>query len=174
MPSAIVVTVGSASANSYVTVANGDTYFDNRLNSSAWADATDDDKARALLQAAQRLERENWIGTRASTTQALAWPRSGAAKVDSGTGYFSAYGWGFQSVYEVTEIPQPVKDAQCEFALSLLAQGAAIGAGQSRVKSFTADGLSVAREYSAPVGSLPSEVMRLISALIRGPQLVRA
>ena len=59
MPSSIVVTVGSASANSYVTEAAADTYFDDRLNASAWNDIDDDDdKARALIQAARRLERE--------------------------------------------------------------------------------------------------------------------
>ena len=159
MPSAIDTTISGANANSYLTLAEAETYFDDRLNISAWQDTDADNRTRALLHAAQRLERENWLGDRATTTQRLAWPRIGVAKVEE---------------YESDEIPQQIKDAQCELALHLLANGAAPGAGNSRVKSFSADGLSVTREFATIVGSLPEEIAGLLAALTSGNKLARA
>lgn len=159
MPSAIDTTISGANANSYLTLAEAEAYFDDRLNISAWQDTDADNRTRALLHAAQRLERENWLGDRATTTQRLAWPRIGVAKVEE---------------YESDEIPQQIKDAQCELALHLLANGAAPGAGNSRVKSFSADGLSVTREFATIVGSLPEEIAGLLAALTSGNKLARA
>lgn len=161
MPSAIDTTISGANANSYLTLAEAEAYFDDRLNISAWQDTDADNRTRALLHAAQRLERENWLGDRATTTQRLAWPRIGVAKVDA-------------EEYESDEIPQQIKDAQCELALHLLANGAAPGAGNSRVKSFSADGLSVTREFATIVGSLPEEIAGLLAALTSGNKLARA
>ena len=80
MPAAIDATVGGAASNSYITVAEGDTFADDVLGNVAWSAATADDKARALLVATARLDELAWVGSRTDTTtpQALAWPRSGA------------------------------------------------------------------------------------------------
>lgn len=163
MPSTIVETVGSASANSYVTLDEAVTYFGDRLNTDAW-DAAESGEGRnkALLMACKRLERENWLGNRVTTTQALSWPRYYVEKVD---GVSCEY-------YAATEIPQQVKDAQCELALAFLS-----GYGQSggnTIKSFTADGFSVSFGETRSETALPESVSRLLAPLIRGPQLVRA
>ena len=81
MPAAIDATVGGAASNSYITVAEGDTFADDVLGNVAWSAATADDKARALLVATARLDELAWVGSRTDTTtpQALAWPRSGAS-----------------------------------------------------------------------------------------------
>jgi hypothetical protein len=179
MAVAINTVVGASDANSYCDEATASAYFDARLNIAAWIDASPDDRARALVMAARRLDQENWQGERVTTTQKLAWPRSGVSKVDAveayglGIGYPFGWGSGVGDWYLTTEIPQPVKDAQCELALSLLAQATDGNAGERRVKNFSADGISVNYEYTAPVGSLPSEAMRLISGLIQGPRLMR-
>lgn len=180
MPSAIDTTISGANANSYLTLAEAEAYFDDRLNISAWQDTDADNRTRALLHAAQRLERENWLGDRATTTQRLAWPRIGVAKVDATAGVYPWVGSGGYSYgisreeYESDEIPQQIKDAQCELALHFLANGAAPGAGNSRVKSFSADGLSVTREFATIVGSLPEEIAGLLAALTSGNKLARA
>jgi hypothetical protein len=103
-----------------------------------------------------------------NNTQALSWPRSGAAKPDSvyGTSY------NLVDVYLTTEIPQLVKDAQCELALAYLN-----GYGQSNgstIKSFSADGFSVSYGETRSEMELPESALRLIAPLIRGAQLVRA
>jgi hypothetical protein len=76
MPTAILATVGDAAANSYITVAEGDTYAADVLPTPAWTTATSDNKIRALLAATARLDELEWIGAMAATTQALSWPRT--------------------------------------------------------------------------------------------------
>lgn len=172
MPTAINATIGSASANSYTTENEAQTYLGNRLNSTAWDNANSEDRAKALLMATKRLERENWIGSRVDNTQSLSWPRYGAEKPDAIGGYGNlGYPYG-QEQFLTTEIPQLVKDAQCELALSYLA-----GYGQtggSTIKSFSADGFSVSYGETRSETSLPESAMRLIASLVRGAQLERA
>src|SRR5687767_11079763 len=114
MAVAIVATVGSASANSYVTLAEAATYMEGRLNASTWeTDATTDNKNRALVEAARELESLCWKGCKASDTQALQWPRDLAVDPDSPNAWF----------YENSEIPQRVKDAQMELAFQFIKAG---------------------------------------------------
>jgi hypothetical protein len=179
MPSAIVTTVGAANANSYIDVGPVDAYFDDRLDAAAWTGAVSADKTRALLMAAQRLDRENWLGNRVTTSQRLAWPRIGVEKIDPvgvGFGYggywgYSGYGYQFSEVYKSDEIPQQVKDAQCELALAYL-EGFDDGE-EDAMDSFLADGVSVKFRQSRPDGVLPPRVQQLIGGLIEGNRLVR-
>lgn len=109
----LVTSAGSASANAFVSQDDADTYLDNRLNSSSWSGASDDDKARALIEATRDLSVLNWDGRRVDDTQSLAWPRQLVHDPDDPNyGYFGS-----------TEIPQRVKDATCELALEFLKAG---------------------------------------------------
>jgi hypothetical protein len=100
-------TVAGASANSYVTLAEANSYFASRLGSSAWTDAPDDDTRKAaLVTAANRIEAELYRGARATDAQRLAWPRSGVWK----TGF----------ALPTDSLPEFVKRAQMEEALALL------------------------------------------------------
>jgi DnaT-like ssDNA binding protein len=176
MPSVIVTTVGAANANSYVDVTAADNYFDDRLDAAVWTAAVTADKTRALLMAANRLQNENWLGNRVTSTQRLAWPRIDVAKVDpvgAAFGYGGRWGYGYQfsEVYKSDEIPQPVKDAQCELALAYL-EGFDDGE-EDAVDSFSADGVSVEFRASRPDGGLPPRVRQLIGGLIGGNRLVR-
>lgn len=74
----IVATAGSASANSYLSIAGADSIANGMVGTLAWSTATSDDKARALITATNGLETLSWAGTRTSETQALSWPRTGA------------------------------------------------------------------------------------------------
>lgn len=173
---ALDITIGGASANSYMTETAAESYLDARLNSGAWTGATADDKRRALLMAASRLDRENWLGERVTITQRLAWPRMYVAKVDGvgsfyGGFYGYSWGWGYGEQYLTTEIPQPIKDAQCELALAYL-EGFD-DAGDDAIDSFSADGVSVKQRNTKPSGGLPGKVQQLISGLIAGNRLIR-
>lgn len=133
---AIDATIGGATANSYVSLEDAETYFVARLRVDAWDGASAQDKEKALLQACRRIEALRLRSHRmrddpflvAYDTQALKFPRWRDFKDGA---YF---------------IVQPVMDAQCEEALALLS----IGAEQERrqqlqqagVKSFSVDGLS--------------------------------
>ena len=69
---------GSASANSYASVANADSYVADR-GLTGWAALTTSVKEQSLIKATDYLEqtyREAWKGYRVNSTQALSWPRS--------------------------------------------------------------------------------------------------
>jgi len=76
---AIVATAGGANSNSYLTAAAADLIADTMLGTLAWTTATSDNKSRALITATNGLETLKWTGTRATTTQALSWPRTDAS-----------------------------------------------------------------------------------------------
>lgn len=100
-------TVAGPAANSYLTVAQADTYFDGRLETTSWADADADDRARALLMATLRIDLEQFEGSKWTVEQRLKWPRFGADD-DDGT------------LFDSDKIPGIVEAATCELALSLL------------------------------------------------------
>lgn len=124
MPIAIVATVGSASANSYLTLADAQAIVDGFVEDgdvTAWASATTDQKNRALVTATQRLDRERFLGARATDTQALQWPRTGVRKPDT---YINTYAVGFPfrittDYFSDTEIPDQIKYAQVVLAVYL-------------------------------------------------------
>lgn len=75
MPAAIDATLGGTSANSYVTLAAANTYFETVPNSSTWIDKTDDQKNRSLISATRWIDALTFYGNRCTDTQALKWPR---------------------------------------------------------------------------------------------------
>ena len=187
----LVVTVGGTSSNSYVTLQQFADYRDlYRINADAFDGATADDKVRALLMAARRLDRENWRGAKADSSQALAWPRYDVPKRDGslvggdtipgagallgprgGYGVYVGGSWG--EMWETDAIPQPIKDAQCELAIAYL-EGFETAEGQS-IAEWSADGVSIKYGSAANRGdALPPIVSQLISGLIQGPRLARA
>ena len=120
----IDATVGGASANSYITLADANLIVQGLVvndNVTAWASSTTDYKNRALFTAAQRIDRERFLGARTNDTQALEWPRSGVRKPDT---YTNLYGLSFPNrlvadYYLDTEIPDRVKHAQVILAVYL-------------------------------------------------------
>lgn len=115
MAVAIVATVGSATANSFVTLAEAQTYMDGRLNGTLWDSATTDSQNRALVEAARELNTLSFVARKTTNTQALQWPRFYATDPDAAL--FT------QWFFAATVIPQRVKDAQCELALEFLKAG---------------------------------------------------
>lgn len=97
---------GLVAANSYISIADCDTYHTDRGN-SAWT-GTDAVKEAALIKATQYIDgryRKRWKGIILSSTQALCWPR--------------------EDIYderdeEIEGIPQLLKYAVCEAALKAL------------------------------------------------------
>ena len=102
MAATIDATLQGASANSYVTLAEADAYFETVPDSSTWTDKTDDQKNRALISATRWIDALSFYGDRCTETQALKWPREDY-KVD-----------GIKLV--CTLIPQQVKVATYELA----------------------------------------------------------
>jgi hypothetical protein len=109
----LIATVGSSTANAFVTAVEATAYLGTRLNASAFTGASTDDQARAVIEATRELSVLSWEGQRADSTQALAWPRQFAVNPDSPWQYW----------FSTTELPQRVKDATCELALEFLKAG---------------------------------------------------
>jgi hypothetical protein len=120
----IDATVGGASANSYTTLSDANTFIEGLIiddDVQAWISATDDNKNRALVTSAIRVDRERFIGAQATDTQILQWPRVGVRKPDK---FVSTYMQGFPyrvttDYYTATEIPFQVKEAQTILAVYL-------------------------------------------------------
>ena len=120
----IDATAGGADANSYITLDDAQDIIDGMVEDAdvtAWGSATDDQKNRALYTATQRLDRERFLGARATDTQALQWPRTGVRKPDT---YVNTYATGFpfrisEDYFTDTEIPDQIKRAQIELAVYL-------------------------------------------------------
>ena len=79
-------TVGGANANTYITLADANSFIEGLIlsdDNAAWDGSSTDNKNRALFTAAQRIDREKFLGARVADTQALEWPRSGVRKPDT-------------------------------------------------------------------------------------------
>lgn len=149
----INATVGDANANSYVTEAEADTYFEGRLNSTAYTGASAADKIASLVQGAKLLDTLTWVGFKRDNIQALRWPRVGMYNRD-----------GYQISSE--EIPDNVKDAQCEMAIALLKEDRTEDGGVDRINSFRAGSLMVDFDTNHPKVMVPPIVKRLVAEWI--------
>ena len=76
MAATINATLKSATANSFVTLAEANTYFETVPDSSTCDDKTEDQKNRALISATRWIDTLNFYGDRCDTSQALNWPRN--------------------------------------------------------------------------------------------------
>jgi hypothetical protein len=101
----IDATLAGASANSYVTLAAANAYFETAPDSSTWTDKSNDQKNRALISATRWIDSLSFYGNRCTDTQALKWPREDykVDKVD----------------LVCTLIPEPIKTATYELARAL-------------------------------------------------------
>jgi hypothetical protein len=175
MPPALITTIGAANANSYRSLDEAGEYFEARLDSENWFAESPTRQTQLLLKAARRLDQINWLGARVDAVQALAWPRIGVAKRD-GAG-IAMYAWVgswpacYGEQYRTDEIPDVVKDAQCEFAFEYMRS---LGEGdESEIKSFSADGMSVTFDQPRQMADLPPEISRLIAGLVSPYRRIR-
>jgi hypothetical protein len=110
---------GLANAESYISVAEADTYFSNR-GITLWATMLEAEKEQALRRAVDYLGgvyRLRWKGTRVNGTQALDWPRAFVEREDyeyAGMNGYTTIGGRFY--YPSDEVPVEVKNACAEMA----------------------------------------------------------
>lgn len=166
----IIATPGAANANSYETELEANDYFDARLPLvPPWDDADDPTAALAMatrvldsMSVARRTLRKGcdcniyytsrrWTGTPATTTQRLAWPR---------TGMYDANGNAIPS----DVIPQALKDAQSELAGQLVIADTTLdnAVGVGGIKSVKAGSVAVTFKDDIAAHVLPDAVMNLL------------
>ncbi len=174
----IVATVGAANANSYLTLSDAQDLIDGFVEDDdvvAWASATTDQKNRALYTAAQRLDRERFLGARATDTQSMQWPRTGVRKPDT---YINTYAVGFPfkittDYFTDTEIPEQIKKSQTVLAYYLQNNKDSLGlSGLEEYKRVGVGGIAVEVQSGGSVGvdKIPPMVERYLTGLrISGP-----
>lgn len=137
----IDATVGGASANSHVTLAEADAYMEARLNSTTWDDATADTKNRALVEATRELTVLPWAGLRVTDTQALSWPRDWVTNPDDPN----------YDYYANNVIPRRISDATCELAFQFVKAGTTDVASRDTTAEVVRKKVDVLEtEYAAP------------------------
>ena len=119
---AIVVEDGTAKADAetYISVADADTYHSNRAN-TAWAALSTPNKEAALRKAADymlQVYRLRWKGSRVTGTQALDWPRNFVVRDDFESSTLNgAQIIGGRQYYPSDEVPVEIQRATAELAL---------------------------------------------------------
>ena len=141
----MTLTVGT---DTYISLTDANTYFNNGLHAVDWANGGSKCEP-ALRMAAKALDRENFLACIATSTQTMAWPRSGV--VDS-------------EGREIpnTTVPQAIKDAQCELAYSYLTNDPTEDDSTRNVRRMVADTVTLEYDGRAPTRRLPDIVMALI------------
>ena len=113
----VTITVGT---NSYITLADANTYFGTRLFSDSWNNSTESNKSLAILSATKKIDRLVMRGVKSISTQSLAFPR--AIYSDYYTNDLPNLSLRINGNYNVeTSVSQRVIDACCEEAMAMLA-----------------------------------------------------
>lgn len=146
---------GSATSNSYASVAEADAFLADRGNAT-WAAAAQATKEQALVSASDYLDAGYpFSGTRSSTSQAMAWPRIGAYDTVDNVAVAPA------------SVPAKVKKAAIILASKVVA-GDILLTDDDRggaIKSATVGSLSVTYMDSAPAGKVYGAV-KFIAGLV--------
>ena len=109
----IIETPGAADANSFVSLAEVETYMLGRGNKTLWDAASDPNKNIAIADATQEIDLRCYEGVRADTVQALDWPRDWAVDPDSPT----------LSYFDNDVVPTRIKNATAELAFQFIKAG---------------------------------------------------
>lgn len=111
----IVATVGGASSNSYQTLEQVSTRAELLPGYTAWTGLADDAARNwCVVHATTLLDKLDWLGTKASQTQALKLPRYNLPNVESGCSHF-----GRSASFASDAIPEPVLKAHAIIAVGL-------------------------------------------------------
>lgn len=140
-------------SNCYASLEEAETYFEGRIDSTAWITAVSDRKKQALISACTLLEELDWVGTiESNVLQPLAFPRVGV--------YFDTR---LGRSVELNGFPDRLVKATFEMALHLLANEDLVSDTGS-VAAMSLSGLNMSNIQRAAV--YPSVVKRLLRPLL--------
>lgn len=175
--------------NSYISVADATTYFNDRLYADSWTAASADDQAKALIMATKTLDRLLLRGRKKLDDQVLEFPRCypSLAGMVIGTRFAIAIVEDYSVLVEngwycELSTPQRVLDAVCEEALALLTSGNDPRRAIQRagVKSYRLGSLSetfadgaIAVGTSSKQGLISDEAKALMRPYIAGAVAIR-
>ncbi len=81
--------------NSFITLDDAELYFNERFNSEKWYSVSEEDKDKLLVTASKKINRYDFLGEKKASEQPMEFPRN-------------------------YPLPQDIKDAVCEEAISLI------------------------------------------------------
>jgi len=127
----LIETAASATANTYCSLAEAETYMESKFHKTAWTAATDSQKDIVLAEATRLLDQHySFVGFKYTELQALRWPRTEVLTPD---GYDVAW----------TTIPQFLKDATAELALYILSSDVTAESDTKGIKEMKAGSLEL-------------------------------
>ena len=146
---------GLSNANTYVSLADADTYFESHVYSSGW-DATADASKNIALAMATRLLDAYFVfeGKKIGDTQALEFPRF---DIKDRSGF----------LIQSTTIPQALKDATGEYAQFMIASDRTADASGKGFKLLSAGSLTMQPDTNDKPPVVPGVVSQLINFLGR-------
>ena len=161
MAAEINATVGASNANSYLTLVTAQSYADSDLDVSDWDAASADKRTRALITATRHLSALLYIGSKASSTQSLPWPRRDAITSDG--------------ELEDDEIPTQLLQAQWEIANALVkgVQISGSAAGTSLIPGLPNEGLQRVKLDVMEVEWKPGPSKKMTALSVVTPGLLR-
>jgi hypothetical protein len=143
----------SKGTNSYATVEEADSYFEDRIDADAWDSAEDAEKAQALVTASGLLDEKEWTGTIYDEDQDMAWPRTGAY-FDPRLGIYAEL---------TTDVPDRIIKATYELAFHLLNNEGVLDSS-STAETIRISTIELTRISSSSV--VPSSINRIIRPLL--------
>jgi hypothetical protein len=151
----LISTPGALNANSYATVAEGDTYHDGHLYADTWTGMSTDEKTVALIMATRVLDyKVEWAHYPTDPTefQILQWPRSGIIDLD-----------GFSTVDDGV-VPWRMKEVTAEYARQLkdVNRTADSDIETQGISSLSAGPISLSFKDSVHAKVVPDSVVQMI------------
>lgn len=153
MPLVVVAIPMSTTANSYLTRAEANSYFEGRLHTDAWDDASDSDKDKAIVMATRLLDNMfQWAEYPTESDQALQWPRIGLTAR------------GGLTYLDQDTVPIEIKNATAEFAMQLLGEDRTLDydVETKGIQSLRAGSVSLSFRADAQLKVIPNAVKALI------------
>ena len=159
MPITLTVEDGTrpTGANTYASLADANAYWADRA-SATWADATDDEKAAALIQATDYLNGLSWTGRKVAM-RTMAWPR-----VD-----VTVDGYAVGS----DEVPDEVVNACCYMAGEFIGGADPLAAQDRALSSMKVGSVEMSWEQvSSPAPQYPA-LKSILRGLLLSDKVVR-
>lgn len=153
----MAITVGT---DTYISLADAETYFANHYLSTddklvAWNTLSDSDKEVLLRKATQKIDAMPYMGFKADNDQELAFPR--AFWTDNQLlreNLHPLFLYGNRNWYIQTEVPDDVKYAECELAISMVSgTPTRVELQRQGVTSYSIGGDGLSESYNGKGGS---------------------
>lgn len=143
---------GLANANSYASVSTAVDYLSANIHATSFLNAVSAVQEKCLVRAAQLLDQfVDWYGSRATTVQALEWPREGVLGRDGVT------------YIEKTVVPVWLQQAVAEYARFLYDADRSSDPDSQNVKSLKADVVEIEFDKTDRRALIPSVVRQMVS-----------